>query len=67
MRLPSRVAVTIGGTSGTGRHMVERLVEEGASVFFSGRRAELGAKVAQLAGATFIAADGLHVSVLHAR
>ena len=37
--------------------MVERFVEEGASVFFSGRRAELGAEVARLTGATFIEAD----------
>jgi NAD(P)-dependent dehydrogenase (short-subunit alcohol dehydrogenase family) len=36
--------------------MVERFVEEGASVFFSGRRAELGSEVAQLIGATFIEA-----------
>jgi NAD(P)-dependent dehydrogenase (short-subunit alcohol dehydrogenase family) len=57
MRLQDKVAVITGGTSGIGRRMVERFVEEGASVFFSGRRAELGAEVARLTGATFIEAD----------
>ena len=57
MRLQDKVAVITGGTSGIGRRMVERFVEEGATVFFSGRRAELGAEVAQLTGATFIEAD----------
>jgi len=37
--------------------MVERFVEEGAAVFFTGRRAELGSEVARLTGTTFIEAD----------
>lgn len=57
MRLEGKIAVVTGGTSGIGRRMVERFVEEGASVFFSGRRAALGAAVAQATGATFIEAD----------
>lgn len=57
MRLQGKVAVITGGTSGIGRRMVERFVDEGATVFFSGRRAALGAEVAQLTGATFIEAD----------
>ncbi len=57
MRLENKIAVITGGTSGIGRRMVERFVQEGATVFFSGRRVALGAEVARATGATFIEAD----------
>lgn len=57
MRLQGKIAVITGATSGIGRRMVERFVEEGATVFFSGRRAALGNEVAKATGATFVEAD----------
>ncbi len=54
MRLEGKIAVVTGGTSGIGRRTIERFIEEGATVVFSGRRAHLGAEVAAATGATFI-------------
>ena len=41
MRLQDKIAIVTGGTSGIGGRIVDRFVEEGATVFFSGRRVGL--------------------------
>jgi NAD(P)-dependent dehydrogenase (short-subunit alcohol dehydrogenase family) len=57
MRLDNKIAIVTGGTSGIGRRIVTRFCDEGATVFFTGRRAALGAEVERESGATFIEAD----------
>ncbi len=60
-RLSGHVALITGGTSGIGRRTVERFVEEGAQVVFTGRQERKGAEIAAELGeaAVFVHADVL--------
>ena len=54
---PSRRVLVTGGTSGIGQAVVERLMEKGDQVVFTGRCRERGNALADTTGALFIKAD----------
>ena len=55
--LDGRVVLVNGGSQGIGAGIVRAAVREGASVVFTGRRAEVGEKLAADTGARFVRAD----------
>ncbi|WP_169567716.1 SDR family NAD(P)-dependent oxidoreductase [Sneathiella limimaris] len=58
-RLQGKVTIITGGTSGIGLRSVERFIEEGATVVFSGRRESAGNEISKRLGdkAHFVRAD----------
>ncbi|MET8288583.1 SDR family oxidoreductase [Streptomyces sp. NPDC005132] len=55
--LEDRVVLVNGGSQGVGAGVVRAAVREGATVAFTGRRAEPGERFAAESGATFVRAD----------
>ncbi|MFJ8002874.1 SDR family oxidoreductase [Streptomyces fagopyri] len=55
--LEDRVVLVNGGSQGVGAGVVRAAVREGATVAFTGRRAELGERFAAETGATYVQAD----------
>ncbi|MBK3564577.1 SDR family oxidoreductase [Streptomyces sp. MBT62] len=55
--LEDRVVLVNGGSQGVGAGVVRAAVAEGATVVFTGRRAEVGEKLAADTGALFVRAD----------
>jgi NAD(P)-dependent dehydrogenase (short-subunit alcohol dehydrogenase family) len=55
--LEDKVVLVNGGSQGVGAGIVRAALREGATVAFTGRRAEVGEKLAARTGATFVRAD----------
>jgi NAD(P)-dependent dehydrogenase (short-subunit alcohol dehydrogenase family) len=55
--LEDKVVLVNGGSQGVGAGIVQAAVREGAAVVFTGRRAEIGEKLAADTGARFVRAD----------
>ncbi|MGW2286353.1 SDR family oxidoreductase [Streptomyces phaeochromogenes] len=55
--LEDKVVLVNGGSQGVGAGIVQASVREGATVVFTGRRAEVGEKLAADTGARFVRAD----------